>query len=93
MITVDRRRVVAQRSKYLEELENRTPEDLLLHLIAMAEALRMTLSLTPIDSVVPHRVALGILMHAVAQDMDGNPGMRQIVLENVAMGLDLLQDS
>jgi len=92
VITVDRRRVVAQRRKYLEELENRTPEDLLLHLIAMAEALRMTLSLTPIDSVVPHRVALGMLMHAVAMDMDGNPGMRQIVLENVAMGLDLLQD-
>ena len=92
MITVDRRRLIAQRNKYLEELENRTSEDLLLHLIAMAEALRMTLSLSPIDTVVPDRVALGFLMHAVAMDMDGNPGMRQIILENVAMGLDLLQD-
>ncbi len=92
MITVDRRRLIAQRNKYLEELENRTPEDLLLHLIAMAEALRMTLSLSPIDTVVPHRVALGFLMHAVVQDMDGNPDKRQTVLENATMGLDLLQN-
>ncbi len=92
MITVDRRRLIAQRNKYLEELENRTSEDLLLHLIAMAEALRMTLSLSPIDTVVPDRVALGFLMHAVVQDMDGNPDMRQIVLENAAMGLDLLRN-
>lgn len=91
MATLDREKLIAQRNKYLEFLEGRSPEDLQLHLAAMADALRMILSLSPIDTVVPHRLALGFLMEAVALDIEDKPNKRQLVLENGTVGLDMLR--
>ncbi|MBP7741107.1 MAG: hypothetical protein KA104_00250 [Candidatus Pacebacteria bacterium] len=94
MAVLDRAKLNAKRNEYLNELENcQSPEEFQFKLAAMAHAMQMTLSLSTTATAVPAHKAFESIMRAVAHGIEGNPEMRQYVLDKMTIGLDALRRS
>ncbi len=94
MTVLDRAKLNTKRNIYLGELEScQSPEELQLKLAAMAHAMQMSLSLSSTAPAVPAHEAFESIMRAVAHGIEGNPEMRQYVLDKGTIGLDKLRRS